>query len=194
MWIAPVTLAGRVVRLEPLTPDHAPDLHRAADPDLFRHTTQGPDEWSPVGFRREIGHVLATPNSVAFAIIHLGTGAAIGRTTYMDIRPKDRGLEIGRTWIARPHHGTAVNPEAKYLLLRHAFETLDAIRVQLKTGHENVHSRRAIAKLGATYEGTLRNHIINPDGSIRHTVLFSITQAEWPRIKSNLEARLGYAP
>lgn len=197
MWVTPVILSGRTVRLEPLTPEHAAGLHRAADPELFRRTAQGPDEWSVAGFRREIESVLALRDSVAFAVVHLATGAAIGRTTYMEIRPEHRGLEIGRTWYARAHHGTAVNPECKHLLLRHAFETLGAIRVQLKTGHENVQSQRAIAKLGATLEGTLRNHMINSlsvGGGIRHTVMFAITSEDWPRVKAGLETRLGYAP
>lgn len=188
--VQPVTLTGRVVRLEPLEPRHAPGLLAAADPSLFRFTPQGPAEWSAAGFEADIRRINAIPDSVAFAIIHLESGAVIGRTTYMEIRPNDRGLEVGRTWISRSHQGTAVNPEAKYLMLRHAFQALGTIRVQFKTGHENLHSQRAIAKLGAVCEGTLRNHMILPDGRTRHTVVFSITDAEWPAIKTGLEHRL----
>src|SRR4029453_5769932 len=94
-------------------------------------------------------------------------------STYMEIRPPHKGLEIGNTWISRPHQGTRINPEMKLLMLRHAFETLGAVRVQLKTGHTNLHSQRAIAKLGATREGTLRNHMIEPDGRYRDTRVFS---------------------
>jgi len=192
--ITPITLTGRVVRLEPLHPDHAPGLLAAADPELFRFTPQGPREWTVGGFLADIAKVNAIPDTLAFAIIHQPTGAVIGRTTYMEIRPEHRGLEIGRTWLARAHQGTAVNPEMKYLLMRHAFESLGAIRVQYKTGHTNLHSQRAIAKLGATREGVLRNHMIQPDGSLRDTVVFSITAAEWPAIKAALELRIGWTP
>lgn len=194
MHITPITLTGRVVRLEPLHPDHAPGLLAAADPELFRFTPQGPREWTVGGFLADIAKVNAIPDTLAFAIIHQPTGAVIGRTTYMEIRPEHRGLEIGRTWLARAHQGTAVNPEMKYLLMRHAFESLGAIRVQYKTGHTNLHSQRAIAKLGATREGVLRNHMIQPDGSLRDTVVFSITAAEWPAIKAALELRIGWTP
>lgn len=194
MWISPVTLDGRVARLEPLGPEHAPGLFRAADPEVFTYTRmQAPAEWSVAGFEAELRRVIALPDVVAFAVIHKGTGEVIGRTTYMEIRPNHRGLEIGRTWLARAHQGTAVNPDIKRLMLGHAFETLGAIRVQFKTGHLNLHSQRAIAKLGAVLEGTLRNHMIEPDGRPRDTVVFSITDAEWPAVKAGLEARIGAA-
>lgn len=194
MNVQPVTLAGRVVRLEPLRDEHAPGLLAAADPELFRFTPQGPAEWTVDGFRADIAKVNAIPDTVAFAIIHGPKNTVIGRTTYMEIRPAHRGLEIGRTWLARAHQGTAVNPEMKYLLMRHAFETLGAIRVQYKTGHTNLQSQRAIDKLGAVREGVLRNHMIQPDGSYRDTVVFSITLQEWPGIKAALERRLGWTP
>ncbi len=112
----------------------------------------------------------------------------------MDVRPAHRGLEIGYTWIARAYQGTRVNPECKYLLLRHAFEKLGAIRVQLKTDGRNLQSQHAIEKLGAVKEGVLRKHLILPDGYVRDTVMYSITDSEWPHVKSRLEARLGYIP
>lgn len=192
--VSPVTLSGRVVRLEPLCAAHAPGLLAAAEPELFRFTPQGPARWTEEGFLADIQKVNAIPDTIAFAIVHRPTGAVIGRTTYMEIRPAHRGLEIGRTWLARAHQGTAVNPEMKYLLMRHAFEALGAIRVQYKTGHTNVHSQRAIAKLGAVREGVLRNHMIQPDGGYRDTVVFSITSGEWPAIKAGLERRIGWTP
>jgi len=134
------------------------------------------------------------PDVVAFTIVHQPSNQIIGRTTFMDIHPQHRGVEIGRTWIARQHQGTAVNPEMKYLMMRHAFEDKDAIRVCCKTGLNNVHSQRAIAKLGALREGVLRNHMILPDGSYRDTVVFSVINAEWPAVRQNLERRLGYVP
>ncbi len=198
-WIAPVVLEGHLVRLEPLTTAHAPDLLAAADPEIFRFTPQMPPEWSIAGFEREIAKVTALPDVVAFAIIHRETNKAIGRTTYMDIRAPHRGVEIGRTWIGRAHQGTRVNPEIKFLMLRHAFEVLSptAIRVQLCTGGTNLHSQRAIAKLGAVREGVLRHSRIVPGGPsptdppvFRDTVFFSILADEWPTVKRGLLARI----
>ncbi|MBC7835238.1 MAG: GNAT family N-acetyltransferase [Phycisphaerales bacterium] len=190
-WVSPITLRGRVVTLEPLDERHAPGLLTAADPELVRFTPQAPKEWSVEGFAADVRRVNALPDVVAFAIILNATGAVIGRTTYMDIQPAHRGLEIGRTWISRPYHGTAVNPDAKYLMLEHAFETLGAIRVQLTTGASNLHSQAAIAKLGAVREGVLRSNRIMPDGNPRDTVYFSILAAEWPAVKAKLEERRG---
>ncbi|MBL8765362.1 MAG: GNAT family N-acetyltransferase [Phycisphaerae bacterium] len=199
MWIEPTTLRGMTVRLEPLDARHAPDLLAAAEPELFRFTPQAPPEWSVAGFERDIARVSALPNVVAFAIVLNGSGRAVGRTTYMDIRADSRGVEIGRTWIARAHQGTRVNPEIKYLMLRHAFETLapTAVRVEFKTGGTNRHSQSAIAKLGAVKEGVFRKHRIVPGGPdpaappvVRDTVVFSIVDDEWPAVKRGLEMRL----
>ncbi len=201
-WIAPVTLHGRFVRLEPLEAKHAAGLHAAADPKLFVHTSQHPPEWSVRGFELEIASVLALPDTVALAIVLQETGVAIGRTTFMDIRPEHRGVEIGRTWIGRAFHGTRVNPEIKLLMLEHAFETLTppAIRVQLVTGGTNLHSQAAISKLGAVREGTLRHYRLAPEslpaqlGLVpprqRDAVFFSILADEWPAVKARLQARL----
>ncbi len=203
-WIVPTEMAGRVVRLEPLETRHAPDLLAAADPEIFRYTPQMPPHWSVSGFEREIAKVTALPDVVAFAIIHTETGKAIGRTTYMDIRAPHRGVEIGRTWIGRAHQGTrggGVNPEIKFLMMRHAFERLSptAIRVQLCTGGTNLHSQRAIAKLGAVREGVLRHSRIVPSGPepdspliVRDTVFFSVLADEWPAVKRGLIARIGW--
>lgn len=204
-WVSSLTLAdddlAPTIRLEPLERKHAPDLHRAADPELFRHSMQNPSEWTVAGFEEELERVNALPGVIAFAIIKRsgeGAGRAIGRTTFMDIRPEHRGLEIGRTWISRPFHGTRVNPEAKYLMLRHAFEALSptAIRVQITTSGTNLHSQNAIAKLGAVKEGVLRDARIMPAGPIRPQplvrdwVFFSILAGEWPSVKAKLESRL----
>lgn len=191
----------RAIRLEPLELHHAPDLFAIADPQLFTHTMQAPPEWSVRGFELEMEKVKATPGVVAFAIVaehgpH--AGHAIGRTTFMDIKPEHRGVEIGRTWIGRTYHGTRVNPEAKYLMLRHAFESLSptAIRVQITTNGSNLHSQSAIAKLGAVREGVLRKARITPSDQTgmtpgpRDWVVFSIIDDEWPRVKQGLESRL----
>lgn len=207
-WVRPQILSRpeftRTVRLVPLTTGHARDLHAIADPKLFTHTMQSPSEWSVWGFEAEIEKVLAIPMSVAFAIELIAdcngfaAGRVIGRTTYMDIKPEHRGLEIGRTWIGRPFHGTRVNPEIKYLMLRHAFESLapTAIRVQLTTNGTNLHSQAAITKLGAVREGTLRKARImpatldRPEAVVRDWVHFSILDDEWPSVRARLENRL----
>jgi|SRR6185295_1784002 len=202
IWVTATTLEdssiASTIRLEPLESRHAPDLFAAADRELFRHTMQAPPEWSVRGFELEIGRVRALPGSVAFAIVLRSSGRAVGRTTFMDIKPEHRGLEIGRTWIGRSHHGTRVNPEAKYLMLRHAFERLSptAIRVQLTTNGTNLHSQGAIAKLGAAREGVLRKARIMPpaldrtETLVRDWVIFSILEEEWAGVKAGLEERL----
>ncbi|MEK6700831.1 MAG: GNAT family protein [Planctomycetota bacterium] len=204
-WIGPVSLecpgVVRLIRLEPLETRHAVDLFSAADQELFRHSMQAPPEWSVRGFEMEMEKVKAMPGVVAFAIVLAegdAKGRAIGRSTFMDIKPEHRGVEIGRTWIGRAWHGTRVNPEAKYLMLRHAFETLSppAIRVQLTTSGTNRHSQAAITKLGAVREGVLRKARIMPPSLdrlaqvVRDWVYFSILEEEWPGVKAELEARL----
>src|SRR2546428_12889636 len=129
-----------------------------------------------------------------FVVVRLEDNRVIGSSRYLDVQEDDRTVEIGWTWYSRDAWGGVVNPEAKYLLLRHAFEEWGAIRVCLKTDGLNVHSQNAIRKLGATYEGTLRNHRIRRDGTYRHTVMFSIIESEWPEVKRSLErpiAQLG---
>lgn len=192
----------RTIRLEPLTLAHAPDLLRIADRDLFTHTRQAPTSWSVRGFEEELGSVLELADVVAYAIVPLSgpeAGRAIGRTTFMDIKAEHRGLEIGRTWIGRAYHGTRVNPEAKYLMLRHAFEVLSptAIRVQITTNGTNVHSQRAISKLGAVKEGVLRKARVMPpaldraETLVRDWVIYSVLEEEWGGVKAGLEERLG---
>jgi RimJ/RimL family protein N-acetyltransferase len=187
--VKPVTLSGDLVRLEPLSTDHAEDL-----------ATSGGDEaiWQllPYGRPTDPGHMAAFIRQaiarqqggmdVPFAVIHRPTGKAIGCTRYMDIRPEHRGLEIGGTWYATSHQRTGVNTEAKLLLLRHAFEDLRCIRVQLKTDLRNERSQRAIERLGAVREGVLRNHIILSDGYRRSTVMYAITDDEWPAVKARI--------
>ena len=194
MQVDPVSLVGRVARLDPLTQEDAPGLFAAAEPAIFTYIGARPAEWTLPAFRVYLQRLLDTADMRPFVIRRAESGAPVGVTTYMEIRPAHRGLEIGSTWLARPAQGTAINPEAKYLLLRHAFETLGAVRVQLKTDGRNLHSQRAIAKLGALREGVLRRHMILPDGYIRDTVMFSIIDEEWPAVKAGLEARLGYVP
>jgi ribosomal-protein-alanine N-acetyltransferase len=196
MKVEPVTLEGPNVILEPLRLEHAPDLLEVSreNPEIFAYIWSWDGDNGLSGFEETIERHLALPDWCPFAIVLKETGRAIGSTSYLEIRPAHRGLEIGSTWLGRPYQGTFVNPENKYLLLRHAFETLGAMRVQLKTDGRNLHSQRAIAKLGAKLEGTLRKHMVLPNGYIRDTVMYSITDDEWPAVKAGLETRLGYVP
>jgi RimJ/RimL family protein N-acetyltransferase len=128
--------------------------------------------------------------SVCFVTIDRATNQAAGSTTYMNIDASNHRLEIGGTWIAPRWQRTAVNTEAKHLMLRHAFEVLGCIRVEFKTDSLNEKSRTALLRIGAKQEGVFRNHMIMPDGRIRHSVYFSIIDSEWPQVKADLEARL----
>jgi RimJ/RimL family protein N-acetyltransferase len=129
--------------------------------------------------------------ALPFALIEKASGRAIGSTRYGNIERAHHRLEIGWTWVARKWQRTAVNTEAKYLLLRHAFETLGCMRVELKTDSLNQRSRAAILRIGAREEGIFRNHMITANGRVRHTVYFSIVDSEWADVKSQLEARIG---
>lgn len=193
MNVQPVTLAGSAIRLEPLVPGHAPLLWPKSEPDVFRYTLEWPRDWSAEAFDDWVRYCLQIPASLLWTIFVNETGEAAGMTGYLDIRPQHRGLEIGRTWIARSYQGTRVNPESKYLLLRHAFEDLGAVRVQFKTDLNNLHSQRAIEKLGAVREGVLRRYQIRSNGTVRDSVMYSILAEEWPEVKASLEARLAAA-
>lgn len=188
----PITLEGEFVRLEPLRGGHLEDLWAAAqEPDIWR--------WMPIAVRTRADLEILVEEAVAaqaagrelpFAVVDRASGRAVGSTRYLDIDPVNRGLEIGWTWYGRAHRGGAVNPESKLLLIRHAFEEWGAIRVFLKTDSRNERSRAAILKLGARYEGDLRNHRIRPDGTYRDTSYYSILPDEWPAVRRGLEARI----
>lgn len=183
-------LEGEFVRLEPLSASHATDLWCIADEVTLAYLNL----WHPVtsedAMAELIDRVLHAEASVFFAVIDRKTGAAVGSTSYLDLRPAHRSLEIGNTWIGRTAQGTAINPEMKFLLLEHAFETLGCVRVQLKTDARNLQSQAAMRKLGAVCEGTLRQHLICRDGFIRDTVMFSILDREWPTVREGLRQRL----
>ncbi len=190
MEVYPVTLTGRLVRLEPLSEAHVPDLAIAgSDEAIWNFMPYGlvTTETKMRAWVQEILSRQARGTDIVFAVIHLGTGRVVGSTRYMDIQRPHRGLEIGGTWYAREHRRTGVNTECKYLLLRHAFEGLGCIRVQLKTDARNEPSQRAIERIGAVREGVLRNHMIMPDGHFRHSVYYSIIDSEWPQVKAGLE-------
>ena len=193
MEIAPVTLTGSVVRLEPLSEQHAPDLTVAAhDERIWRYMLYAypEDEEKMLAWVRDILTRQAAGADLAFAVIHLASGRAIGATRYLEIRPPHRSLEVGGTWYATEFQRTAVNSECKYLLLKHAFETLGCIRVQFKADARNARSLRAIERLGAVREGMLRKHYILQDGGYRDSVYFSILDREWPKVKERLEEML----
>jgi RimJ/RimL family protein N-acetyltransferase len=193
MNVEPVRLEGPTLYLEPLGLEHAADLWRHYNPEIFRHTLDFPEDASFEAFEGWIGRCMAAPASLDF-VIRLGRpenrGEPIGCTAYLEIRPPHRGLEIGRTWIAHAWQGTRVNPESKYLLLRHAFESLGALRVQFKTDLNNVPSQRAIEKLGARREGVLRRYQVRTNGLPRDTVIYSVIADDWPAVKTALEGRL----
>ena len=190
----PLTLAGSVVRLEPVRREHA-DLFWEASrndvEDIFR--------WIPYAmktrddFEKFIDKAFAEQErgeSVVFATVERCSGRTIGSTRFMNVDRGNKRVEIGSTWIAPPWQRTAVNTEAKYLMLRHAFEVWGCIRVELKTDALNQQSRNAILRIGAKEEGSLRRHLVTWTGRVRDTVYFSILDHEWPEVKAKLEARL----
>lgn len=186
----PVVLEGKVVRLEPLEARHAADLALACDERMFDFFPTFPPSFDQKGLEEYIALRNAMPLTVAFAIVLQDSGHAIGSSSYFDIRPSDKGLEIGHTWIKKERRGTSVNPETKLLMFGHAFETLGAIRVQQKTDLRNIQSQRAMLKMGAKQEGILRHNMVMPDGHVRDSVFFSVLREEWPAIKAGLEERL----
>ena len=195
MIVEPVRLEGRLIHLVPLTLDHVPGLYRCSNPEIFRWVLEFPRDESLEAFQDWLRtSAIEAPASLPFAMVLAETGEPVGATGFLEIRERHRSLEIGRTWIGKAWQGTQVNPESKYLLLRHAFETLGALRVQFKTDSNNVHSQRAIEKLGALREGVLRNYQIRSNGLPRHTVMYSIIAEEWPAVKARLEGRLGLSP
>jgi RimJ/RimL family protein N-acetyltransferase len=194
MKIVPIVLEGKYVRLEPLTLDHAPDLFEAGNDDEVWQFLSMPRPDSLVEMQAFIQGALGQQLAglrVPFAIIDKASNKAIGTTSYLDIQPQNRGLEIGWTWLGKAHWRSPINTECKYLLLSHAFEAQDAIRVQLKTDSRNWRSQNAIERIGAKKEGVLRKHVIYPSGFIRDSVYFSIIDTEWPLVKERLLARMG---
>lgn len=189
----PLTLFGRQVRLEPIGQQHAADLYDAgAAASIWRYLPRPP--FSDLDdARRWIDSCIyrdAAEGRIQFAVISAAANRAVGSTGYLDIDRPNRALEIGMTWYGVPWQRTAVNTECKYLMLRHAFDDLGALRVCLKTDHRNERSQRAIERIGARREGVLRNHRIAWDGVNRHSVYYSIIASEWPAVRERLAARL----
>jgi RimJ/RimL family protein N-acetyltransferase len=193
LHIQPVHLSGELVVLEPLQMTHAEELLAVAqDQDIWTYMPSNPSSSLAV-MQQTISDALRKQESVRelpFLIRERVSGRVLGSTRYLTIEPRDRGLEIGWTWLESSARRTGVNTECKYLLLRHAFETLGAIRVQFKTDSRNLCSQRAIERIGGIKEGVLRNHMILPDGYYRASVYFSILEDEWPQVKANLLAKM----
>lgn len=191
VWPDPVVLQGAHVRLEPLRPDHADALAEAVrEGELWNiwYTLVPSPEGMAAEITRRLG-LQAAGSMLPFVVLD-AQGVPVGMTTYMHIDARFRRVEIGSTWLARRVQRTALNTEAKWLLLRHAFETLDCIAVEFRTHRFNQQSRRAIERLGAQLDGILRHHQRTADGSLRDTCVYSITAPEWPTVHRHLRARL----
>jgi RimJ/RimL family protein N-acetyltransferase len=192
MKVEPVTLEGRHVRIEPLSQSHHAALTKVGlHEELWRWIpTQLNTPEDMTAYIETARQEQSRGVSLPFALIEKSSGAAMGSTRYANIDRVHHRLEIGWTWVAPPHQRTAVNTETKYLLLRHAFETLRCIRVEFKTDSLNEKSRNALARIGAKEEGLFRNHMITSSGRLRHSVYFSIIDSEWPEVKRQLELKL----
>jgi RimJ/RimL family protein N-acetyltransferase len=192
MNIKPVTLEGKYVSLEPLQLSHTTDLwHAAQHSEIW--------QWMPyvIESERHLGQLLTkllkfgdSGTWLSFVIRELSTDKLVGTTSYLNIEPDNKRLEIGSTWITPAWQRSAVNTECKYLLLGHAFDDLDCIRVEFKTDSLNKSSRRALSRIGAKEEGVFRNHMVMPGGRLRDSVFFGIINSEWPEIKKMLAEKI----
>ena len=192
MQLEPIILRGKHMRLEPLSLDHLDDLARVGlEPEIWRWAPQ------PITNREQMQTYVETAlrlqaegTALPFATVLNETDQVVGSTRFANIDRENKHVEIGWTWIGKAWQRTAVNTEAKYLMLRHAFEKLGCIRVEFKTDSLNQQSRNALLRIGAKEEGTFRNHMITSDGRFRHSVYFSVIDSEWPEVKGRLEEKL----
>jgi RimJ/RimL family protein N-acetyltransferase len=196
MDTTPAILEGERVRLEPITWQHLPDLAEIAfDSTIWRWMSVWVNDHQQL--EAFVGRAIAEVNggrAVVWVTRSKTDGKLAGATRFYEISPQHRTMELGFTWLHPKYHRTGINVEAKYLQLRHAFETMRARRVAFKTHHENLRSQNAIAALGAKREGTFRNHMIMPDGENRHSVWYSVIEEEWQEVKANLELRMRRFP
>jgi RimJ/RimL family protein N-acetyltransferase len=187
-WLERVTLEGRLVRLEPMTLDHLDGLAEVAmDPALWQWTIARPIDRN--GLRAWMETAIRNGDAGAelpFVTVERRTGRPVGSSRYLNIVPEHRRLEIGWTWVAGAWQRRGVNREAKLLMLEHAFERLGCMRVEFKTHARNERSRGALLGIGATFEGVFRKHMLMPDGGIRDSAWFSVTDEEWPRVAERL--------
>ena len=195
-WVEPVVLEGSLVRLEPLSRSHLDGLVAVAlDPLIWRFTIARPIDRS--GIEAWVDAAIANAEAgleVPFATIDRATGRPIGSSRFMSIVPEHRRLEIGWTWLGRDWQRTGSNREAKYLQMRHAFEVLGANRVEFKTDSRNEAARGGLLGAGTTFEGIFRNHMVMPDGPLRHSAWYSVTREEWPAVRARLEASIRPRP
>ena len=190
--VAPVTLEGRIVRLEPLSLDHVAGLADVGlDPVIWRWTIARPTSeadlraWAEAALANR-----AAGTELPFVTVEVATGRPIGSSRFMNIVLEHHRLEIGWTWVAPPWQRSGANREAKLLQLRHAFEVLGCRRVEFKTDSRNEASRNALLGIGAQFEGIFRNHMVMPEGPMRHSAWYSVIDEEWPAVRERLEASL----
>jgi RimJ/RimL family protein N-acetyltransferase len=185
--VAPVVLKGHGVVLEPLAQDHAQGLYNRG---------RSAADWAYMpracfvdlaDARQWIDEAQASAGQLPFAIVETGKGKAVGSTRYLNIRPEHRSLEIGYTWLGQEWQRTALNTQAKLLLLSHAFERLGCVRIEFKTDARNERSQRALERIGARREGVLRNHMIVQSNYLRDSVYFSVIESEWLEVKERLQ-------
>jgi RimJ/RimL family protein N-acetyltransferase len=191
-WVRPIELADRGVRLVPLALAHEAGLRAAAaDGELWNlRVTSVPRPEETRKYIEDALRMYEGGKRLAFAVLDAATGTVLGSSSYHDIVPELKRLEIGYTWYARSRQRTALNTTCKLLLMAHAFETLGAQLVGWRTDHENFASQRAIERLGARKDGVLRHHALRRDGSVRDTVMYSMSAGEWPQAKAQLQYQL----
>ncbi len=196
MNLAPVTLDGAHVRLEPVTPAHVDGLWRAGrDPDVWAMRPYPVYSHDDMDAQVHAAIAAAAAGTLfMFATVDRSSGRPIGATCYLNTDPTNRHLEIGGTWLTPAWQRSPANTEAKYLQLRHCFETVGCVRVEFKTDARNARSRAALIRIGATEEGTLRRHTVLPDGFVRDSVFFSVLDQEWPDVRRHLDATMASYP
>jgi RimJ/RimL family protein N-acetyltransferase len=190
--LEPVTLHGSIVRLEPLSLDHVPALAEVAlDPAIWQWTIARPTTEAELRAWAETAIAARDEGTeLPFATIDLASGRPIGSSRYLNVVLAHRRVEIGWTWVAPPFQRTGANREMKLLMLGHAFDTLGCRRVEFKTDSLNEKSRTALLGIGAQFEGIFRNHMVMPDGRMRHSAYYSVIDEEWPAVRATLEAGL----
>ncbi len=189
IWIETFSKDGKFVSVVPLTMEHRSDLEEAAaDGNLHQlwYTTVPRPEAVGKEIERRL-KLMSRGSMMPFSVIDNASRKAVGMTTYMNIDARNRRLEIGSTWYRQSVQRTPLNTECKYILLDHAFNTLNCIAVEFRTHYINQRSRRAIERLGAKFDGVLRSHMILPNGTIRDTAVYSIIASEWPTVEANLK-------